>query len=145
METSLKLLSQAIDQEAFNAKPLITSLHANLQYTQEEYATLLVKGRFDQSTATIFKSLQKGNSGFDNKSIQNVRIATELSSIYRPTARHYSPFRPRGAYGNRYNSGHNSNYNSGSSYGRGFRRDDVYSNIQGPRFRNPGPCFSYDN
>lgn len=99
VETAIQLLSQSKEEEPFDVKPVITTLTANIQYLQEEYAALLVKGRFDDSTAQLFKSLQKGNSGFDSRAINNVRIAAELSSIqqrgarfqHRPPARGYPP------------------------------------------------------
>ena len=67
--------------EQLDLEPIIVSLHANINYLQDEYAALLVKGKFDDSTAQFFRSLQKANSGFDSQSINNVRIAAELTSI----------------------------------------------------------------
>lgn len=130
---------KATDDEPFDAKPLVTTLKANIQYLQEEYSTLLVKGRFDDSTAQLFRALQKGNSGFDTKAINNVRIAAELTSI-QPKApfRQPSNFRPPGytpRYSPRYNTGYSPRY-QGS--GRGYT-SDVFSNVQGSRYRNPGP------
>ena len=46
-----------------------------------EIAALLVKERFDDNTLQLFRSLQKHNLGFDDASLQNIRMATELSSI----------------------------------------------------------------
>jgi hypothetical protein len=45
---------------------------------------LLIKGRFDQTTAQYFRSLQRNNSAFDSQSLQNVRITAELSSVSKP-------------------------------------------------------------
>lgn len=135
-ETALKILSQVKDDESFDVKPLITTLTANINYLQEEYATLLVKGRFDDQTAQLFRSLQKGNSGFDSRSINNVRIAAELSSIPRGYSRpqHFGNrpqgrgYNPRGGFGG-YSGPPRGYYND--------RRGDVYGQLQGSRFRNP--------
>ena len=72
---------------------IVISLPANIKYLQDEYASLLVKGKCDDSTAQLFRSLQKRNSGFDNQSINNVRIAAELSSISNRTYSNRGTFR----------------------------------------------------
>ena len=38
-------------------------------------------GKFDNPTPQLIRALQKNNSGLDNNSLRNVRIAVELSSI----------------------------------------------------------------
>ena len=97
--TALKLILQSNENEALDIGPIIITLLANINYLQDEYAALLVKGKFDDNTAQLFRSLQKSNSGFDTQStggINNVRIAAELSSVstksnyrgnYRPVYR----------------------------------------------------------
>ncbi len=82
---------------------LFTILHANLKYLQDEFAALLVQGRFDNDTARLFKSLQKGTAGFDDLSLRNVRIAAELSSTrsrFPPERSGYrgSSYRGRGRF-----------------------------------------------
>ena len=123
VETIFKLLSQAKEAEPLELESLYTVLFANIKYLQEEYAALLVKGKFDDSTAQLFRSLQRNNSGFDQECIQNVRIAAELSSIgnrFQQAPRRGSrPFRGRGR----------SYYN---------RNTDIFNSFQGPRSRTPG-------
>ena len=64
------------------------------KFLQDEFAALLVKGRFDNNTSQLFCSLQKSNSGVDEHSLQNVRVAAELASI----ANRYPPRQNRGEY-----------------------------------------------
>ena len=83
------------------------------------YSSPVFKGRFDNNSLQLFRSLQKSNSGFDEHSLQNVRIAAELSSI----ANRYPPRQNHGEY-----------------KGRGHRRGDrdMFQPFRGtdfPRFR----------
>ena len=132
VETILKLLSQATEEEPVDIEPIYTCLYANIKYLQEEYSALLVKGKFDDSTAHLFRALQKGNSGFDASCLQNVRVAAELSSIsnrYIPQAPHAT--RGRGNRGYSYNRG----FQRGRGYNRDYRREDVFSSFTSkPRF-----------
>ena len=81
--TVLKLLSQATEDNPVDIEPIYTCLFANVKYLQEEYSAFLVKGRFDDSTAHLFRALQKDNSGFELGCIQNVRIAAELCRVIK--------------------------------------------------------------
>ena len=58
---------------------LSITLAANLKSLQDEYAGLLVNGRFENNTVQVFRSHQKNNSFFDEPSLANVRVAAELS------------------------------------------------------------------
>ena len=100
VETILKLFSRAQEGEDLDIEPIVTVCLAHIQYLQEEYAACLVKGRFDDNTAQLFKALQKGTSGFTDSCLQNVRVAAELSSIanrYPSNNTRYNSF--RGGYG----------------------------------------------
>ena len=44
VETILKLISQSKEGEQLDLEPIIVALHANINYLQDEYAALLVKG-----------------------------------------------------------------------------------------------------
>jgi hypothetical protein len=44
-----------------NLQFVVETLVANIRYLQDEFAALLVKGRFDQITAQFFRSLQRNN------------------------------------------------------------------------------------
>ena len=137
VKTVMKLISQSKEGEQLDLEPIILSLHANINYLQDEYAAaLLVKGKFDDSTAQFFRSLQKANSGFDSQSINNVRIAAELTSISARSTNYRGNYRQvyRGNQSNNFNRfGYNNRF-----YGNRDRRDDLFQNLQGPRFRNPG-------
>ena len=107
---------------------------ANLQ---DEFAALLVKGRFDQPTAQLFRSLQRNNSDFDSQNLQNVRIAAELSSAGRFATQtsNFSRNSFRGSFNN-YRGGY-----FGNQRGRGYYpQRDIFQNLRGasyPRFRPP--------
>ena len=81
VETALKLISNSKDGESFDLEPIVTTLHANINYLQDEYVALLPKGKLDDSTVHFFCSLQKANSGFDSHHLHKNRIATELTGI----------------------------------------------------------------
>ena len=81
VETALKLISNSKEGESFDLEPIVTTLHANINYLQDEYVALLPKGKFDDSTVQFFCSLQKANSGFDSQNLHNNRIAAELTGI----------------------------------------------------------------
>ena len=122
IETALKLLSQIKEGDNVDLNPLSITLIANLKYLQDEYAALLVNGKFDKGTSQLFRSLQTHNSGFDSQQLQNVRVAAELSSI---SNRYQPPTQSRG---------------SGRGGGRGRGRDnrDIFQSLRGPpRFNKP--------
>ena len=81
IETALKLVSETDEGKPVDIGQLTIVLVANIKFLQDEFAALLVKGRFDNTTSQLFRSLQKNNSGFDEESLHNVRVAAELSSI----------------------------------------------------------------
>ncbi|MEW8544183.1 MAG: hypothetical protein AB2693_11675 [Candidatus Thiodiazotropha sp.] len=124
IETVLKLISESDEGKPVDLASISISLVANLKFLQDEYAALLVKGRFDNNTAQLFRSLQKNNSGFDEASLANVRAAAELSSVA-------TRFQPNQTYRGR--GGYRGNYR-----GRGNR--DIFHNLQSsnfPKFRPP--------
>ena len=129
METVLKLLSQSKENQPLDIEPILTTLTANIHYLQDEYSALLVKGKFDDSTAQLFRSLQKGNSGFDQQSINNVRIAAELSSIAARNAQS-----PRGTFRSVYRSQSNSAYPYSGYYNTRFLEFETFNEkLQFPR------------
>ena len=132
VETVLKLLSQSKENQPLDNEPILTTLTAYIHYLQDEYSALLVKEMFDDSTARLFLSLQKGNSGFDQQSINNVRIAAELSgiaahnmqsqrgtlrSVYRSQSNQVPPF----------NSYYNPRFGSGQYFHD--RYEDLFHNL----------------
>jgi hypothetical protein len=126
-----------------NLQPVVETLDANIRYLQDEFAALLVKGRFDQTTAQYFRSLQRNNSAFDSQSLQNVRIAAELSSVSKPntTASYSSTCR-----GNRSYYSRGSYFGNQGGRGQFFGQRDSFHTLRGPsypRFRAPGDNFNY--
>ena len=71
VETALKLISNSKEGESLDLEPIATTLHALINYLQDEYAALLMKGNFGDNTAQFFRSLQKANSGFNSQSINS--------------------------------------------------------------------------
>ena len=125
IETALKLISDTEEAKDVDIGQIAIVLVANLKFLQDEFAALLVKGRFDNNTSQLFRSLQKSNSGFDEHSLQNVRVAAELTSI----SNRYN-FQPR-QYQNR--------DFRGRGRGPGYNQD-VYQALRTsnfPRFRGP--------
>lgn len=127
IETVIKLLSRCDNSESatVDLQPIVITLLANIRYLQDEYAALLVKGRFDQPTANFFRSLQRNTSGFDSRNIENVRIAAELSGV---NAR-------RNNTGQSYENNYRGSFR-GSFTGRGARgyRDMIRGSGQYPRY-----------
>ena len=124
IETALKLISDTEEAKDVDIGKIAIVLVASLKFMQDEFAVLLVKGRFD-NTSQLFRSLQKSNSGFDEHSLQNVRVAAELTSI----SNRYN-FQPQ-QYQNR--------DSRGRGRGRGYNQD-VYQALctsNFPRFMGP--------
>ena len=125
IETALKLISDTEEAKDVDIGKIAIVLVANLKFLQNEFAVLLVKGHFHNNTSQLFRFLQKSNSGFDEHSLQNVRVAAELTSIsnrynFQPLQYQNRDFR-------------------GRVHGRGYNQD-VYQALRTsnfPRFRGP--------
>ena len=118
--------------------------HAQIKYLQEEYASLLVSGQFDSSTAKIFRSLQKNTSGFDHDSLETLRAAATLSAAGRPTSGNTEDRYPsrRGGF-----SGYGRGRQRGSYGGRSQDRDvfQTFTNRSFPRRQFRGDNNAHDN
>ena len=115
IETSLKVLGQIReDDDNVDLNPFATILLANLKFLQDEYAALLVNGKFDKNTSQLFCALQTHNSGFNSECLQNVRVAAELSSISNWFTQPPTPSRGRGRW-----------------RGKDFNRD-IFQQLRGP-------------
>ena len=94
-ETAFKQLSLIADLhlhapgEASNdrSEPIFDSLqklyvilHSEIAYLQSEYTGLLVKSRFDTDTANLFKCFERNNAAFSDRSLENLRRASEISA-----------------------------------------------------------------
>jgi hypothetical protein len=121
-ETALKQLSiivtkheSRVEIDSGDLQKLFTVLQAQIVHLQGEYAGLLVKSKFDDQTANLFKCLEKNQSAFTEQSLQNLRCAAEITAA--------------------------SSRNSASSRGRG---NPNYFN-RGPRGRGRGNSGFQDN
>ena len=79
-ETALKILSNQpshIDQ----FQCIFTCLAAQINFLQSEFTNLVVKSTFDQETERIFRQFENNSTTFSDSSLQNIRIAAELSAI----------------------------------------------------------------
>ena len=127
-EIALKLISRSKEGSPLDIEQLLVCLIAQIKYLQDEYAALLVKGKFDQPTAQLFRSLQRNNSGFDNQSINNVRIAAELASI----AQSSSQSQPQNySRGRGFNRGYRGNYSGFGSFRGNNSNRDIFHSLRG--------------
>ena len=75
-------------------KQLYNIFFAQIGYLRGEYTNLVVQSTFDSDTAKYFKSFESNQTTFTPQSLQNVRVAAELSSI----ANRRNSSRGRGGY-----------------------------------------------
>ena len=121
IDTTLTVLGQIREgDDNVDLNPFATILLANLKFLQDEYAALLVNGKFDKNTSQLFRALQTHNSGFNTECLQNVCVTAELSS----TSNRFTqpPTQSRGRGGGR---------------GRDFNRDIFQQLRCPPRFQKP--------
>lgn len=111
-ETGLKLLSTFnksgncynLTEDDINA--LFITLSASSHYLQAEYANIVVKSSFDEETSRLFSNLENNSATFNDKSLQNIRIAAELaavsnkSNLRRPARNSYQHMGFRSNYSN---------------------------------------------
>ena len=102
---------------------------------------MLVKGKFDNNTAQLFRSLQKYNSGFTAESIQNVKIAAELSSFAQKPSHHgRGSYFDTGSRGGYYRGGYRAHGGYIKCRGRGY---DNFNTFRGERFRTSQMIISF--
>ena len=84
-------------------QPLFTILQAEISYLQGEYAALIVKSQFDANTAAVFKCFEGNSGAFNDRSMQNLQRAAEITSAAASTrgrqnqsANYRGNYRPRG-------------------------------------------------
>lgn len=109
-------------------RTLFTILQAHISYLQAEYAGLIVKSNFDNSTASIFKVLEGNSGAFNERSMSNLHRAAEISGTANRAQQNnnrgsgqfsnYRGARPRGPY-------RGGNWSSQQQYGS----RDVYQNM----------------
>jgi hypothetical protein len=60
---------------------LVRAQQAQIKYLQDEYANLIVQGKFDKQTSQTFRALQKHTSGLNSQALHNLRLATAVSGV----------------------------------------------------------------
>ena len=82
-ETGLKVLASApsVTLSEQEVHMLYTVLHAQINFLQGEYSSLVVRSTFDDETSRVFRSLESNSTAFSERSLNNVRLAAELASI----------------------------------------------------------------
>ena len=66
---------------------LYTLFAAQIQFLQQEYASIVVKNTFDEETSRLFRQFENHTSAFSSSQLTNVRVAAELASISRRSDR----------------------------------------------------------
>ena len=86
IETSIKLLSLVDVQEDQQQRidELYTVAVAHLKYMQEEYASLIVQGKFGTDCAGVYRALQRNSSAFPQEHLETLRAAVTLSGFSEP-------------------------------------------------------------
>ena len=138
-ETCMKLIGTLSPETVTQADldQILVTQTAHIKYLQDEYSTLIVQGKFDNQTASIFKSLQRNTSGLSPQARDNLEVAATLSRnvyLHKEATQQQgntSPSRGRGqsSYGYRNNYSYNQR-------GRGFRRSYGDSGNQGNTWNN---------
>ena len=104
-ETSLKILSQLHTDDPI-VKDLVVIQAAQVKYLAEEQAALLVQGNFNDTTAKIYRTLQRHTSAFaDSESLELLRSATTLAAAAAPQESRSFRGSGRGFYNNQGNRG----------------------------------------
>lgn len=81
-ETGLKVLQRPVDTNRY--EDLFNVLVTLIKFLQEEQAALVVQASFDPTVSRFFRTLQRG-ANFSEESLQNLRAAASIASVYRPT------------------------------------------------------------
>ena len=121
-DKSFKLSAEDVDI-------LFTLLGGVMNFLQSEYTNLIVKNTFDDETSRLFKSFENHSSAFNQASLNNLRIAADLS-IARDRAVSTHTRRQGNQRGGFASSQRGGSSYRGNSRGRGFMQE--YSNFRRP-------------
>ena len=135
-EVALKLMStwsSANEVTESDLKQIISIHYAHMRFLQDEYANLVVLGKYPKETAQMFRSLQKNTSGLSSEALKNLKLAVEVTAQSQ-TQVNSSPStgRGRGFFGR--GRGFN-NYRRG--FNRNFSHQYQDHHTQGFPFQNP--------
>ena len=82
IETALKILGEGVAIKSPLTNDQLDQIFicqvAHLHYLQDEYATLVVKSRFDPTTSQFFRSLQRHTSGLNPAVLKNLQVAASI-------------------------------------------------------------------
>ena len=139
-ETGLKVLASAPSPRLSEQEVhmLYTVLHAQINFLQGEYSSLVVRSTFDDETSRVFRSLESNSTAFSERSLNNVRLAAELTSIRARATANRPPNRPSQQSNSR------RNFQSGGGFttfrGRGgYHRGTPWPRIDFPSQRPDQP------
>ena len=138
METTLKILGEGVATKSPLTNDQLDQISicqvAHLRHLQDEYATLVVKSRFNRTTSQFFRSLQRHTSGLNPAALKNLQIAASISG-QRP--------RPQPSRGS--NRGYyNSNSRSRGFCGRTGFRPDIFQEFTSSKFPRSRPDQSLE-
>jgi hypothetical protein len=91
-ETGLKLYAQCLKSprnqledglklSEDDLQRLFCVFMGQISYLRGEYASLVVTSSFDSETARYFRQFENNQATFERRSLQNIRIAADLSNI----------------------------------------------------------------
>jgi hypothetical protein len=131
-ETCLKLISTFDTRvDKTDLQQLYNVLVAQINFFQTEYAALVVKGQFDQTTASLFKCLEKNTPALSGTSLDNLKTAAEIAaaaSRSRPGGEQsYRQYQQRNSYNRGYNFNRRGRFNSYSGQSYSGRNNNDHS------------------
>ena len=135
-EAGLKLISQYLPSDAeeyaltsADIEKLYIIFQAQINYLQGEYSSLVVRSTFDEETSRLFRAFQNNSQAFSERSLNNVRLAAELTSM---SSRHSRGNFSRSSYrGNSNRRGFSFGNRGGGRATRGFHPPDTTSTFPG--------------
>ena len=95
-ETILKLIINSPDSNTELIQNISVIATAQQRYLQGEYATSLVQGNFGDTTAKLFRQLQRNSTSFPPSAIQNLQTAAQISSYQNQQQSNRRGWRGRG-------------------------------------------------
>ena len=98
VETTIKLLWNLENNiTADNLVELFNIQKAHIEYLRQEHSSLVVTGQFGSKTSQLFKSLARGTSNLDDRQLDILSKAVQITSNEN-SARPYRPPPPRGSF-----------------------------------------------
>ena len=95
-ETILKIVINSPDSNTELIQNITVIATAQQRYLQGEYATSLVQGNFGDTTAKLFRQLQRNSTSFPPSAITNLQTAAQISSYQNQQQSNRRGWRGRG-------------------------------------------------